>query len=184
MARIVLDDVAHSYGSAPARAAGLRAEAARPCLGGRRRLCAARALRLRQDHAAQHHLRADHAERGPRALRRHGRDRAADGGAQHRAGVPVPGDLRHHDGRAITSPSRCATAASRRPRSTKRVARGRRDARPRRSWRKRARGLTADAEAEGLARPRPGAPGRHRHPLRRAAHRHRPASEMAAALAS
>ena len=32
------------------------------------------------------------------ALRRHGRHRAADGGAQHRAGVPVPGHLRHHDG--------------------------------------------------------------------------------------
>ena len=37
-------------------------------------------------------------------------------------------------------------------------------------------------EAEGVARPRPGSPGRLRHPLRRAAHRHRPASQVAAPL--
>ena len=32
-------------------------------------------------------------------VRRHGRHAAADREAQHRAGVPVSGDLRHHDGR-------------------------------------------------------------------------------------
>ncbi len=35
----------------------------------------------------------------------------ADGRAQHRAGVPVPGGLRHDDACATTWPSRCATAA-------------------------------------------------------------------------
>ena len=35
---------------------------------------------------------------GPHPLQRQGRDRPATAGAQHRAGVPVPGDLRHHDG--------------------------------------------------------------------------------------
>ena len=39
-------------------------------------------------------------------------------------------------------------------------------------------------EAEDLARPRPGALRRQRHPVRRAAHRHRPAHEMGAALAA
>ena len=39
-------------------------------------------------------------------------------------------------------------------------------------------------EAEDLARPRAGAPRRQRHPVRRAAHRHRSAYEMGAALAA
>ena len=106
----------------------------------------------------------------------------ADGGAQHRAGFPVPGDLRHDDGRARTSPSRCATARSRAPRSRSACAEV-----------AKMLDLTADPEqagaradrrrqAEGLARPRARQAGRDRDPLRRAAHRHRPASEMAAAL--
>ena len=43
---------------------------------GRRRLRAARALGLRQDHAAQHHLGPGAPERGPGAVRRPGRHRA------------------------------------------------------------------------------------------------------------
>ena len=50
----------------PAR---LRAETARPRLGGWRRLCAARAIGLRQDNAPQHHFRADHAKRRAHAFR-------------------------------------------------------------------------------------------------------------------
>ena len=65
--------------------------------GGRRRLCPARAVRLRQDHAPQHHLRPAAAHRGPRPVRRRRRDRPAARPAQHRAGVPVPGHLRHDD---------------------------------------------------------------------------------------
>ncbi len=165
-----------------ARPGGLRAEAARPCVGGRRRLCAARPLRLRQDHAPQHHLRADHAERGPRPFRRDRRHRQADGGAQHRAGLPVPGDLRHHDG----GPEPGVSAEEPRraqARDGAARARGGGDA-----------GADADAsaagapahrrlQAEDLARPRAGPPGRGGDPLRRAAHRHRPAPEMGAARA-
>ena len=56
MARIDFEAVAHSYVGPSARAAGLRAEAAAVRLRGRRRLCAAGAVGLRQDHPAQHHL--------------------------------------------------------------------------------------------------------------------------------
>ena len=56
-------------------------------------------VRLREDHAAQHHLRAGASDARARILF-DDRDvtRPADRGAQHRAGVPVPGRLRHHDG--------------------------------------------------------------------------------------
>ena len=97
MARIDFEAVAHSYAAARKRAAGLRAEAAAVRVRGRRRLCAARAVGLRQDHAAQHHLGPAAAERGPGAVRSARRDPADPGAAQHRPGVPVPGDLRHHD---------------------------------------------------------------------------------------
>ena len=43
----------------------------------RRRLCAARAVRLRQDHAAQHHLRPGAPDRRTRPVRRRRRDRRA-----------------------------------------------------------------------------------------------------------
>ena len=67
------------------RAAGARLQATRQPgdyalqpmdhgLGGCRRLCAARALRLRQDDVAEHRLRPAAAERGAGAVRRAGRD--------------------------------------------------------------------------------------------------------------
>ena len=67
---------------------------------------------LRQDHAAEHHLRLAAPSAGRRAVRRPRCHRAAAAAAQHRPGVPVPGHLRHDDGASTTSPSRCATAAS------------------------------------------------------------------------
>ena len=63
MARITLDHLAHSYSADPRRAGGLRPEGDQPCLGAGRRLRAARPLRLRQDHASQHHLGPRHARR-------------------------------------------------------------------------------------------------------------------------
>ncbi len=66
-------------------------------LGRRRRLCAARAVGLRQDHASQPHLRPAQADRGAHPLRRPRRHRRVARGAQHRPGVPVPGHLRHDD---------------------------------------------------------------------------------------
>ena len=69
-----------------------------PRLARRRRLCAAGTQRLRQDHAAEHHLRLADPQRGAGAVRRRGCHAAAAAAAQHRPGVPVPGDLRHHDG--------------------------------------------------------------------------------------
>ena len=96
------------------RAAGLCAEAAAVRVRGRRRLRAAGAVGLRQDHAAQHHLGPAAAERGARPVRPARRDAADPGAAQHRPGVPVPGDLRHHDrGREPGVPA----AQPRRPRA-------------------------------------------------------------------
>ena len=64
MARIDFEAVAPLLRRPPARAAGLRAEAPAVRVRGRRRLCAAGAVGLRQDHAAQHHLGPAAAERG------------------------------------------------------------------------------------------------------------------------
>ena len=152
-------------------------------LRGRRRLCAARAVGLRQDHAAEHHFRPAAPLARPAAVRRRGRDRPVDAGAQHRAGVPVPGHLRHHDrlrqsGLSAAQPRRAGSR--RRPQG----ARDARDDRPRRLGQ--AEGARPDRrpEAEDLARPRPGALRRQRHPVRRAADGHRSAYEMGAALAA
>ena len=49
---------------------------------------------LRQDDAAEHHLRAALAHGGAHLVRRPRGDRRADRGAQHRAGLPVPGAVR------------------------------------------------------------------------------------------
>ena len=57
MARIDLDHIRHAYGANPKSAADYALKEVAPRLRGWRRLCAARAVRLRQDHAAQHHLR-------------------------------------------------------------------------------------------------------------------------------
>ena len=70
MAQITLDDLAHSYLADPAGRGRLRAQGAEPRLGGRRGLCAARRLGLRQDHAAQHHLGAAAAVAGAHPVRR------------------------------------------------------------------------------------------------------------------
>ena len=67
----------------------------------------------------------------PAAVRRRGRHRPVDAGAQHRAGVPVPGHLRHHDG---LRQSRLPAAQPRRAggRGRPQGARDPRDDRPRR----------------------------------------------------
>ena len=122
--------------------------------------------------------------RGRGAVRRPRRHRAADRAAQHRAGVPVPGRLRHDDGAREPRLPACATAACR-ARESRRASSEiagllelERDARPPRPRPHRRR------QAEDLARPRPGARRRRRDPVRRAADRHRPAAEMGAALAA
>ena len=97
MARIEFKDIKHSYLPRAGGAGGLCAAADASGLAGRRRLCAARTVRLRQDDAAQHHFRIAAPERRQRAVRRPRRDRPVAGRAQHRAGFPVSGHLRHHD---------------------------------------------------------------------------------------
>ena len=67
MARIDLVDLAHAYRPNP-RPSRLRAEADDHDLAAWRRLCAARPLRLRQDHAAQHHFRPGRCPRAGRVL--------------------------------------------------------------------------------------------------------------------
>ena len=132
MARITLDHLAHAYSARSARAVGLRPEGDQPRLGAGRRLCAARPLRLRQDHASQHHLRPRAPDARAHPVRRPRRHRPADGGAQHRAGVPVPGGLRHHDGaREPGLPAQEPARAAGRHRGPRRGDRG--PARPRRA---------------------------------------------------
>ena len=63
----------------------------------RRRLRAARPVRLRQDHPAQHHFRPGDARRKAGSCSTARCDAAVDPGAQHRSSVPVSGHLRHHD---------------------------------------------------------------------------------------
>ena len=115
------------------RALGLFAEGSPPRMGRWRRLCAAGPVRLRQDHAAQHHFGPAAAVRRQDPVRRQGRHQSADAGAQHRPGVPVPGDLRHDDrlrqsGVSAAQPGRSGSRDSRSPRH-----RDRRDDRPHRS---------------------------------------------------
>ena len=101
--------------------------------------------------------------------------------AQHRPGVPVPGHLRHDDGlREPRLPAEEPRRPARRRRGAgprhRRPARARPDARP-----PRLRPL-ARQQAEDLDGPRARPRGRQRHHVRRAADRHRPAPEVAAAL--
>ena len=70
MARIGLKNLRHSYIAHPRGPDDYALKTHRPRVAGRRRLRAARPLRLRQDDAAQHHLRPDRALRGPGPLRR------------------------------------------------------------------------------------------------------------------
>ena len=146
-----------------------------------RRLRPARPLGLRQDHAPQHHLGTGPPDARAHALRRSRRDGPADGSAQHRAGVPVPGRLRHHDG--AREPGLPAQEPARAARQDGPAGGG--DRPPSRSHpRARPQGEQPHRrhEAEDLPRARPRAPRRGGDPVRRAAHRDRSASEMAAAL--
>ena len=167
---------------APDAPRGLRAEGDRPRLEGRRRLRAARPLRLRQDHAPQHHLRPRRPVRGPRPLRRPRRHPPGADRAQHRPGVPVPGHLRHDD--RLRQP-RLPAAQPRRPRrppSTPASAPSPTCSSSTPMLGRRASGPDRRRQAEDLDGPRPRPRGRQRHHVRRAADRHRPAPEVAAAL--
>ncbi len=119
--------------------------------------------------------------RGPHPVRRTGCHRPSDGGAQHRAGVPVPGRLRHHDGarepRVPAEEPACAGRPDRCPRRGDRAP-ARSHARPRPQGPQPHR----RHEAEDLARTRARALRRGGDPVRRAADGHRSASEMAASL--
>ena len=137
--------------------------------------------RLRQDHLAQHHLRPGAADRRPGAVRRRRPDRRADRAAAHRAGVPVSGRLRHHDGLRQSG----VPVAQPRPARARDRREGERDrphARPA-GYARQAR-LRPDGgrQAEDLARPRAGALRRQCHHVRRAADGDRSAPEVAAAL--
>ena len=120
MAEIVIDGVRKAFGAVGG--AGKR----QPARRGRRVPGAARAVRLRQDHAAAHHRRARGADRRPRADRR--ARRLGPAAAQARAGHGVP-ELRGvpaPDGVRRMSPSACAWPAPTRPGSRARWRRRRR----------------------------------------------------------
>ena len=181
MARIDLVDLAHSYGGNDAPAEILCAEAGDDDLAAGRGLCAAGAVGLRQDHAAQPDLGHRDAVARKNPVRRQGHHTAVNPEAQHRAGVPVPGDLRHHDGRTEPgiSPEKPRRAEGRDRRA------GRRDRGPARPHAvSRPQGDAADRrrQAEDIARPRAGALRRRRGAVRRAADRDRSRAEMAIAL--
>ena len=74
VARIDLEDVGHRYAESPRTRWALRPMTM--TLERRRRLRAARPVRLRQDDAAEHHLRLDHADARQGVVRRPRRDRA------------------------------------------------------------------------------------------------------------
>ena len=182
MARIELARHRAHLRAAPARAdEDYALKPLEPRLGRRRRLCAARALRLREDDAAQHHLRPGYARRE---------------GACSFDGVDVTARRREerniaqvfqfpviYDTMTVprTWPSRCATAAWPSARREARVGEIAELLELTRRLERAASGLSADMQAEDLARARPGAQGRRRDPVRRAAHRHRSAREVAAA---
>jgi hypothetical protein len=139
--------------------------------------------RLRQDDAAKHRLRPAAAERRFGAVRRPGCHHAADGTPQRGAGIPVSRRLRHHDG--AREPGLPA-AQSRHVGQGGGAAGGARGiaARPDRATRPPRPQPRRRREAEDLARTRPGARRCRRHPVRRAADRHRPASEVGIAVAA
>ena len=181
MARIDLVDLAHSYGGNAADAESYCAEADHDDLAAGRRLCAARAVGLRQDHATQPDLRHRHAVARKNPVRRRRYHAAVNPEAQYRAGVPVSGDLRHHDGR--TEPRLSAEKSRRAESRDRRAGRGdRAAARPHAV--SCAQGDAADRrrQAENLARPRPGPLRRRRRAVRRAADGDRSRTEMAVAL--
>ena len=97
MARIGLKNVRHSYREHPASDADWAVKAPERRMGRRQCQRTARPVGLRQDDAAEHHFGPVAADRRGRVLRRPRRDRGTAGCAQHRAGVPVPGRLRHDE---------------------------------------------------------------------------------------
>ena len=119
--------------------------------------------------------------RGQDPVRRQGRHAAVNAAAQHRAGVPVPGDLRHHDGggepRLPAEEPRHAARQDRRAGCGDRAA-----ARPHAVSRPQGDAADGGRQAEDLARPRPRAARRGGDPVRRAADRDRSAPEVGAAL--
>ena len=146
-----------------------------------RRLCAARPVGLRQDHAAQHHFRHRHALAGQGAVRRQRHHPCEHARAQHCAGVPVPGDLRHHDGgREPCIPVEEPRPAARQDRGACR--RDREAARSHALSRPQGGAPVRRRQAENLAGPRPGAPGCCGGAVRRTADGDRSASEVGIAL--
>ena len=139
-------------------------------------------VRLRQDHAAQLISGIVTPSRGKILFDGTRRHAAVDPEAQHRAGVPVPGDLRHHDGRRESRLPAARTAACRSAEIDARVAEIAQllDLTP--YLDRKATRLTADAKQKislgrGLVRSDVAAD-----PVRRAADGDRSAPEMGAAL--
>ena len=183
MARIDLDHIRHAYTAEPEVGCRLRAEGGAPHLRGRRRLCAARAVGLRQDHAAQHHFGADPSLARAAAVRRPdvtGLSTQERNIAQVFQFPVIYDTMTVYDNLAFPLRNRGVPEAE--------VDRKVREILDMIGLADRAQqaGARADRrpEAEDLARPRPGALRRQRHPVRRAADRHRPAYEMGAALAA
>jgi hypothetical protein len=119
----------------------------------------------------------------PHPVRRQGCHEPFDAGAQHRAGVPVPRDLRHDDGLrqsglSAAQPRRAEAEVDRACAKSLEMI----DLAP--MARRKAQRADRRPEAEDLARPRAGAQRRQRHPVRRAADGDRSAHEMGAALAA
>ena len=75
MARITLDHLAHAYGADRKGPEDYALKEIDHVWRAGRRLCAARAIRLRQDHASQHHLGARPPQPGQDPVRRTGCDR-------------------------------------------------------------------------------------------------------------
>ena len=181
MARIDLVDLAHSYGGndAPPESFALKPVTMTWRQGGAYALLGP--VRLRQDHAAQPDFRHRHAVARKNPVRRRRHHTAVNPEAQYRAGVPVSGDLRHHDGRAepripAEEPRRAEGRDRRAGEADRRSARSHALSRP--------QGDAADGrrQAEDFARPRPRPLRRRRGAVRRAADGDRSRTEMAVAL--
>ena len=180
MAKITLENLAHSYSAHPKGPEDYALKelnhdwqdgAAYALLG---------VQRLREIDAAEHHLGAADPVAGAHPVRRGGRDPRAHGGTQHRAGVPVSGRLRHHD--RARQPG-LSPEEPRPPRGLCGRARGpdRRDDRDGAHAGPQGPRPDGGCETEDQPGPRHGPEGRERPAVRRAADRDRPAHEMGAA---
>ena len=181
MARITLSHLAHSYLANPRQRGRLRPQGARPRL--------ARTAAPTRCSAPPAAARPRFSTSSPACIHpSQGRvlfgDRdvtdAADRGAQHRAGLPVPGRLRHDDGAREPRLPAAQPRRRRRPTSPSASQGIARMIGMEAVLDRKARGPDRRRQAEDQPRPRHGARGRQRHPLRRAADRHRPADEMGA----